>query len=99
MVAARLVFALMSFPLLETKMDWLMDDPLDQPLGKPHNLFSAIGKYAMGRFEMIGQAGLTLQPYKGAEVLEIGYLPKEGFWHRRYAIEAAMGCKNTPSRT
>lgn len=26
-------------------------------------------------------------------MLEIGYLLKEGFWHRRYAIEAAMGCK------
>lgn len=53
----------------------------------------------MGRFEMICRAGLTLQPYKGAEVLEIGYLLKEGFWHRRYVIEAAMWCKNTPSRT
>lgn len=33
----------------------------------------------MGRFEMIGQAGLTLQPYKGAEVLEIGYLLRKDF--------------------
>lgn len=42
---------------------------------------------------MIGQAGLTLQPYKGSEVLEIGYLLKENFWHRGYAREAALGCK------
>ena len=43
--------------------------------------------------EMIGQAGLTMQPYKNTEVLEIGYLLKEKFWHRGYAREAAMGCK------
>lgn len=27
--------------------------------------------------EMIGQAGLTMQPYKGKEILEIGYLLKK----------------------
>ena len=43
--------------------------------------------------EMIGQAGLTMQPYKNTEVLEIGYLLKEKFWHFGYAREAAMGCK------
>ena len=42
---------------------------------------------------MIGQAGLTIQPYKGIEVLEIGYLLKENFWHKGYASEAASGCK------
>ena len=43
--------------------------------------------------EMIGQAGLTMQPYKDTEVLEIGYLLKEKFWHYGYAREAAAGCK------
>ncbi|MEG0592030.1 MAG: GNAT family N-acetyltransferase [Coprobacillus sp.] len=43
--------------------------------------------------EMIGQAGLTIQPYKQQEVLEIGYLLKKKFWHQGYAIEATMGCK------
>ena len=43
--------------------------------------------------EMIGQAGLTMQPYKDTEVLEIGYLLKERFWHYGYASEAANGCK------
>lgn len=43
--------------------------------------------------EMIGQAGLTMQPYKDTEVLEIGYLLKEMFWHYGYASEAANGCK------
>ena len=38
--------------------------------------------------EMIGQAGLTMQPYKNTEVLEIGYLLKEKFWHFGYG-----GCK------
>ena len=43
--------------------------------------------------EMIGQAGLTMQPYRGAGVLEIGYLLKERFWHWGYATEAASRCK------
>lgn len=42
---------------------------------------------------MIGQAGLTMQPYKNTEILELGYLLKEEFWHQGYAKEAAMGCK------
>lgn len=46
-----------------------------------------------GTDEMIGQAGLTMQPYKDTEVLEIGYLLKEAFWHNGYASEAADGCK------
>lgn len=44
--------------------------------------------------EMIGQAGLTMQSYKGREVLEIGYLLKHHYWHCGYAREAAAGCKN-----
>ena len=44
--------------------------------------------------EMIGQAGLTMQPYRDHEVLEIGYLLKRRFWHCGYAREAAEGCKN-----
>ncbi|HIW15105.1 MAG TPA: GNAT family N-acetyltransferase [Firmicutes bacterium] len=43
--------------------------------------------------EMIGQAGLTMQPYKGKQVLEIGYLLKEAYWHHGYAREAAAGLK------
>lgn len=44
--------------------------------------------------EMVGQAGLTMQDFKGGQVLEIGYLFKKRHWHKGYAIEAAAACKN-----
>lgn len=43
--------------------------------------------------EMIGQCGLTIQPWKDEEVLEIGYLFNRRFWHNGYAAEAAIGCR------
>lgn len=43
--------------------------------------------------EMIGQCGLTMQPWKEKEVLEIGYLFQRSHWHRGYAVEAARACK------
>lgn len=43
--------------------------------------------------EMIGQCGLTMQPWKDEEVLEIGYLFNRMYWHRGYASEAAKACK------
>ena len=43
--------------------------------------------------EMIGQCGLTMQPWKDEEVLEIGYLFERSYWHKGYAIEAAAACK------
>lgn len=43
--------------------------------------------------EMIGQCGLTMQPWKDEEVLEIGYLFERLYWHKGYATEAAKACK------
>ena len=43
--------------------------------------------------EMVGQCGLTMQPWKDKEVLEIGYLFGRIHWHKGYATEAARACK------
>lgn len=43
--------------------------------------------------EMVGQCGLTMQPWKDEEVLEIGYLFERKYWHYGYATEAAIACK------
>lgn len=43
--------------------------------------------------EMIGQCGLTMQSWKERELLEIGYLFQKAYWHRGYATEAAIACK------
>lgn len=43
--------------------------------------------------KLIGQCGLTMQPWKKEEVLEIGYLFNRQYWHKGYAAEAAIACK------
>ncbi len=43
--------------------------------------------------EMIGQCGLSMQPWKDSEVLELGYLFRRIYWHKGYATEAAKACK------
>lgn len=43
--------------------------------------------------EMIGQCGLTIQSWRERELLEIGYLFQKAYWHKGYATEAAIACK------
>lgn len=55
------------------------------------------GLYAMVRKAdgaIVGQAGLTMQPCEGEQVLEIGYHLKKRYWHKGYAAEVARGCRD-----
>lgn len=42
---------------------------------------------------MIGQCGITMQDYKDRQVPEIGYLLAHRYWHKGYATEAAIACR------
>lgn len=42
--------------------------------------------------EMIGQCGITMQPWKDSEVFEVGYLFQRSCWHKGFATEAAKAC-------
>jgi RimJ/RimL family protein N-acetyltransferase len=44
--------------------------------------------------KMIGQCGLSMQDANGKKVLEIGYLLNRAYWHKEYASEAAIACKD-----
>ena len=49
--------------------------------------------------DFIGQCGLTMQKvdkkiHDSYEVLEIGYLFNKNYWHKGFATEAAIACKN-----
>ena len=43
---------------------------------------------------MVGEAGLTMQPCEGQEMLEVGYQLKWKHWHKGYAREAARACRD-----
>lgn len=43
--------------------------------------------------KMIGQCGLTMQCWRDDKLLEIGYLFQKAYWHKGYATEAAIACK------
>lgn len=44
--------------------------------------------------EVIGQCGLTKQLWWGENIVEVGYLFRKDFWHKGYATEAAVACKD-----
>lgn len=43
--------------------------------------------------QLIGQCGLSLQALPTRDVLEVGYLFRKDMWHKGYASEAAIACK------
>ena len=43
--------------------------------------------------ELIGQCGLSMQPCEERELLEIGYIFQKKHWHKGYATEAAIACR------
>lgn len=43
--------------------------------------------------ELIGQCGLSMQPCEDGELLEIGYIFQKEHWHKGYATEAAIACR------
>lgn len=43
--------------------------------------------------ELIGQCGLSMQPFEDRVVPEIGYIFQKKAWHKGYATEAAIACR------
>lgn len=43
--------------------------------------------------DIIGQCGITMQDWDGKRVPEVGYLFERAFWHKGFATEAAIACK------
>ena len=56
-----------------------------------HGLF-AVERTSDGAF--LGQCGLMPQIVEGDALIEVGYLFKSKHWHRGYAAESAIGCRD-----
>ena len=73
----------------EETQEWL-DRQLERYKRYGFGLWAAVLKE---NDEMIGQCGITMQPWKDKELLEIGYLFRRDCWHKGFATEAAIACK------
>lgn len=49
--------------------------------------------------EVIGQCGITWQEVESRHVQEVGYLFRKEFWHKGYALEAAVACREYAFKT
>ncbi len=73
----------------EETMDWLQN----QIRRYKEFGFGLWGAALKDTGKMIGQCGITIQSYKSKQVPEIGYLFAHEHWHKGYATEAAIGCR------
>jgi RimJ/RimL family protein N-acetyltransferase len=81
------------YPALKSKADtqaWL-DWVFGAYAKHGHGLF-AVERENDGAF--LGQCGLMPQVIEGEALIEIGYLFKSKHWHRGYAAESAIGCRD-----
>ena len=62
-------------------------------IGSSDDGFGLWGVVEKGSNELIGQCGITYQEFDGKRVPEIGYLFRKEFWHKGFAIEAAVACR------
>lgn len=74
----------------EEVMEWL-ERQLERYRRYGYGLWAVILKE---NGEMIGQCGLTMQDCDKKEVAEVGYLFRKAYWHRGYASEAAIACRD-----
>ena len=44
--------------------------------------------------KMIGNIGITMQMFGNLQVPEIGYLLNKDYWHKGYATEGAIACRD-----